>query len=49
MDLTEFIHDVGRLHRVKLQFAGRDMDRSEAEVLSAVAQHPLVLRSCRRC
>jgi DNA-binding MarR family transcriptional regulator len=40
MDLTELIYDVGRLHRLMLQFSGRDLGQSEAVVLSAVAQHP---------
>ena len=40
MDLTELIYDAGRLHRLMLQFAGRDLSQSEAVVLSAVAQHP---------
>jgi DNA-binding MarR family transcriptional regulator len=40
MDLIELIYDVGRLHRLMLQFSGRDLGQSEAVVLSAVAQHP---------
>jgi DNA-binding MarR family transcriptional regulator len=40
MDSMELVYDVGRLHRLMTQFAGRDIGRSEAAVLSAVAQHP---------
>jgi DNA-binding MarR family transcriptional regulator len=40
MDSTELLYDVGRLHRLISEFAGRDLGRSEAGVLSAVAQHP---------
>ena len=40
MDLMELVYDVGRLHRLMRQFAGRDMGQSEADALSAVAQHP---------
>jgi len=40
MDSMELVYDAGRLHRLMSQFAGQDMPRSEAGVLSAVAQHP---------
>jgi DNA-binding MarR family transcriptional regulator len=40
MDLMELVYDVGRLHRLMTQFAGRDLGQSEAAALSAVAQHP---------
>ena len=36
----ELVYDAGRLHRLMSQFAGQDMPRSEAGVLSAVAQRP---------
>jgi DNA-binding MarR family transcriptional regulator len=40
MHLLELVYDVGRLHRLMTQFAGRDLGQSEAAALSAVAQHP---------
>jgi DNA-binding MarR family transcriptional regulator len=40
MHLSELVYDVGRLHRLMTQFAGRDLGQSEAAALSAVAQHP---------
>jgi DNA-binding MarR family transcriptional regulator len=40
MKSAELLYDVGRLYRLISQFAGRDLGRSEASVLSAVAQRP---------
>jgi DNA-binding MarR family transcriptional regulator len=40
MNTMELVYDAGRLHRLMSQFAGQDMPRSEAGVLSAVAQRP---------
>ena len=40
MHLLELVYDVGRLHRLMTQLAGRDLGQSEAAALSAVAQHP---------
>jgi DNA-binding MarR family transcriptional regulator len=40
MHMLELVYDVGRLHRLMTQFAGRDLGQSEAAALSAVAQHP---------
>jgi DNA-binding MarR family transcriptional regulator len=40
MDPIELLYDVGRLYRLISEFAGRDLGRSEAGVLSAVAQRP---------
>src|ERR1700733_281072 len=38
MDSMELVYDAGRLHRLMSQFAGQDMPRSEAGVVSAVLE-----------
>jgi DNA-binding MarR family transcriptional regulator len=40
MKHVELLYDVGRLYRLISEFAGHDLGRSEAGVLSAVAQRP---------